>query len=327
MSRLSLTGTRALLLYQGLFIVWWSQLGVCEARKNFSFINPEVDEALRQGPDWLYDLIAILAIVLGVVFAFFGLKTVRLQSTFYGACIAGGLASFVLYLIPGEESAEVWLAVVITSAVIFGYLIGRIVIIRKITLFLVFAATIAGVFNQYALSYFTGIPDWIIWTVIALSIVVSALFIWRYFHISAILATAFIGGFIVLLGTARLTRGQISLIGMWVDPDFMASCVELSCWIPFFAGAGTFALGSIFQLLMRRRQKRLKKISDQPGLDDEEDVTQEPTYVSRQDDPYHGNPFAPEPTPDPLIVELTRTLDSREKKKKRVGNSNDLALA
>ena len=290
------------------------------AMKNFTVINPEVDAVLKQGPDWLYDVFASLAIATGAIFAFFGLKTVRVQSTFYGAFISGALASFLLYLIPGQVTAAVWLGVVIPVAVIGGYLIGRIIVLRKVTLFIALGAAIAGVFNQYALSYFSIVPEWLIWSIMGVSLFVSAIFIWKYFHISAILATAFLGGFIVLLGTARLMRGEISLIGMWVDPEFMVGCVTLACWIPFIVGAGTFLLGSLFQLCMRRRQKRLKKVNDQTiGLSD---------TVKDQDiirgDRNNGNPFAaPDNDDDPLIVELTQTLERRGRR--RQNNELDLA--
>jgi hypothetical protein len=303
--------------------------------KNFSVINPEVDALLRQGPDWLYDTLAALLIAMGAIFAFFGLKTVRLQSSFYGACICGGLASFLLYLIPGQETGQVWLGVVIPVGAIGGYLIGRVITLRKITLFVALGVAIAGVFNQYALSYFTVVPDWLIYTVMVISLIISAVFIAKYFHISAILATAFLGGFLVLLGTARLMRSQISLVGMWVDPDYMRGCVNLECWMPFLVGAATFALGSIFQLCMRRRDKKNKKISGEPIKEEDEHTPITPQRQgsvritpprtsaskktpSRTTPAYGGNPFTPEPNDDPLIVELTETLGRRKRRPDQV---------
>ena len=305
------------------------------ATKNFSVINPEVDAVLKQGPDWVYDLLAALAIALGAIFAFFGLKTVRVQSTFYGAFISGAGASFILFLVPGQESAAVWLGVVLPVAVIGGYLIGRIVVLRKVTLFIALGTAVAGVFNQYALSYFSIVPEWLIWSIMAVALVISAILIWRYFHLSAILATAFLGGFIVLLATARLMRGEISLIGMWIDPEFMVGCLTLSCWIPFLVGTGTFIVGSLFQICMRRREKKAKNIADenQEGIEDTTETTRlTPAKQTPRRTPITkgkpGNPFTPEPNDDPLIMELTQTLNSRERRRRINRDINeDIALA
>lgn len=190
--------------------------GAADSNKTFTIISPNVDLFLGKAPPEFWDVFGVASLVLGVVFALFGLYLLRTQVSFYSGCAVGGLAAYLLSLVPTENdkgvSGELWLGVVLSVGVLGGYLLGRLVGTRGVVLWLALTAALAALFNQYLLSYFDSFPEWVPWVVYAAACAVSGLLLWWYSRFAVILSTSFLGSFLVLLSSALLMDGEFSLV-------------------------------------------------------------------------------------------------------------------
>lgn len=239
------------------FLLCFYYLCFHQVHANFTIFTPQVDAALELAPGWLWDTFAGLGIAFGTIFAFAGARMLRTAGFLFGAFVGALLAALVLALI-GTVQSSVWIGVVISTAFVFGVISAIILSLARFVMIIALGVSIAGVFVQYCLSYIQHLPSWVLYLIIGVSIVAVAIITWKIYAFAMILATSFIGGFVVLLCVARFTQGPISLAGMWANPTFLQSCITINCWGPFIAGLSVCVLGLIYQL-KRAKGRGVKK--------------------------------------------------------------------
>lgn len=187
-------------------------IGMVNAEKQFSVISPQVDELLTEAPAEFWTVFGIVCLVFGIMFAFVGAKLVRIQATFYAACLFGELAAYIIHLIDPNTVGGIWLGIVLPVSLLAGYFMGRVVVLRKLTMLLTVSVAMAGIFNQYVLSYFDSLATWVPWTVYICCCVLTVLMLWWSGKYAIIMSTSFLGAFIVLLSTALLMDAEFSLV-------------------------------------------------------------------------------------------------------------------
>lgn len=198
--------------WQFALLVAAAAAGMVNAEREFSVISPQVDEILAEAPAEFWTVFGIVWLVLGVMFAFVGARLVRIQATFYAACLFGELAAYIIHLIDPNTVGGIWLGIVLPISLLAGYFMGRIVVLRKLTMWLTVSVAMAGIFNQYVLSYVDSLATWVPWTVYICCCVLTAVVLWWSGKYAIAMSTSFLGAFIVLLSTALLMDAEFSLV-------------------------------------------------------------------------------------------------------------------
>ena len=231
---------------------------------NFTVFTPAVDAALRVVPDPVWDTLAgVVGIPVGVLLAFAGARFAKSAAFVFGAA-GGGLLGAVVMAFVGPAPSDVWFGVVLGLAAAGALLACTLLGIAKILMVVAVGASVSAVLVQYVFST-AGIPTWAIYLILALCIILSAILAWKTYKLALIIASSVVGGFIVLLCIGRLARGPISLLGMLGNAQFLAACVDMTCWGPFIGGFLIGGLGFLYQLRRelprgsRTRTKRDKK--------------------------------------------------------------------
>lgn len=225
--------------------------------RNLTIFTPQVDEALNKAPEWLWDAFAGIGLAFGTIFAFAGASMLRTAGFLFGAFVGALLAAVVLALI-GNVASDIWLPVVITMSIILGLIVSMVLRLARFVMVIAVGVTISGVFVQYGLSYIPDLPSWVLYTLLGVCILLAAFLTYKAYQFMMIFATSFLGGFTVLVSIARFTRGPISLAGMWVQPQFLVSCVDITCWGPFIGGALVCISGLLYQLAKFRGRNKSK---------------------------------------------------------------------
>jgi len=213
---------------------------------NFTLISTEVDAQLARAPPQFWSTAAAICLAFGAVFAFSGSRLLRTAGFVFG-CLTGGLVMAIILSFTAV-GGDVWLGLVITFAIVFGLVAMCVVRLSRLALVVALGFTMAMVIMQYCLSYIQGLPAAVEYTIIVLCVLLCAYCAYKAFAMTMIVASATVGGFLVLIGTAYFMNGPLSPAGWWFDPSKLVSCTTISCWAPLIVGGSWGLLGFFYQL-------------------------------------------------------------------------------
>lgn len=249
-------------------ILYWAARMMDAVKNQVVVFTPDVDKVLQNVPEQVWDFVALFGLFLGFALSLGGPRVAKLVM-FLLSCLVGGLtAAYVLHLVNEDHvDPNLWLGIVSASALIVAFLVDRVVSVGKFIVFVSLGVMIAGVINQYGMAYLDNEADpWITRSVLVFCVIGSALLVWRTFEFAFDLTMSVVGGFVVLLSVARLTRSPLSLSGMWTNPELLIHCEDMKCWTPLIAGSLVCMIGLLEKLGIIGRESRHYRQEEQPLL-------------------------------------------------------------
>jgi len=281
------------------------------SNSTFPFISDQLDAFFAQFGVSIEIILAIGALILGVVLAIFGAldRGKALTAFVAGSLLGCFFAAILLESINSDIDLEIWVSVFFLTGIIVGLICACVGAFAKILLGLALGISFTGLLLQTGLAGAIS-AQWVVIVILAISCIIGVIIACKVIDIVFALLASFLAGSFLILGVGYFTNSEVSLNALVADVSVVTQCSDSSCITPLVIGVMVTTLS----LFINLRRYCKKKKADKKKIDEQQQQSDELVNEMRQNrERYEKRLNDIQQSNEEVLRELNKEAGNREK--------------